>query len=175
MNHEPIDENWIPNRDAGYRLPTLSNSFREKVLSEATDAWTEDPQAAVIPFWTMPALRLAACMTLAYFIVSFAHYGDQYSLARWQPSSPSIHPSPSQESNDQWSEIHPGLMKIRKVAASSSQRGAPEDLIFYIQRLRESVNDTNVPATGSRHNSTEIFLNPRLRNPLANSPEILKS
>ena len=175
MNHEPNDENWIPDKKAGYQIPAPSASLREKVLGEASRAWTEDTQTEEVQLWTMPLLRLAASITIAALIVIFAHMGDQYSLARWQPSNQSVISSPNTESSDQWSELHPELMRIRDVAASSPIRIEPKDLMLHLQRLRESVENVDSSTTHGRRHSTEIFLNPRLKDQIITPPEILKS
>ena len=175
MNDDPIDKNWIPNRDAGYRLPAPSASLREKILREASQAWEEDTQDSTILFWTMPTLRLAASITVAGLLVFFAHLGDDYSLARWQPSSQTTIYSQDADSYDQWSELQPGLMRIRKVAASSSNRAGSKDLMLYLQRLRESVDNTASPAVGDRHHSTETFRDPGLWDHFINPPETLES
>jgi len=175
MNQEPLDEDWIPDRNAGYRLPTPSVSLREKILREATLAWEEGMQAPVANVWLMPVLRLAASITIAVLIVSFANLGDQYSLAHWQPSTPATISSEETDSFDQLPEIHPMLMRIRRVASSSKSRGSSKDIILYLQRLRESVDDTNSPAVHDLHHPTETFINPWHGNQFINLPKTLES
>ena len=132
-------------------------------------------QATTTIVWMAPMLRLAASITVAALIVVFAHLGDQYSLARWQSSNQiSISPQDS-DSHDQWLEFHPELIRIRHVTAFSPKRIEPKDLILYLQRLRESVENVDSPTTHGRRHSTEIFLHPRLRDQIITPLEILNS
>lgn len=175
MKDEKIDEDWIPNRDSGYTLPEPSEFLREKILSDASNAWTEDLKEGSNITWVIPALRLAASITISILIVSFANRQSQHTLAHLQSTITPTIPSENLDSYDQWIEQSSSLMKIRKVAISSRNQGTPKDLILYMQRLREITEDTIPSLPPIRPHSTKIQFSPWQLNHFNNPPTSLQS
>ena len=175
MKHEPIDKNWVPDKKAGYQVPAPSEFLREKILSEASNVWDEDLKVESNNTWMMPALRLAASITIAMLIVSFANKQSQHSLTLLQSSKPTTKNTENTKSNDQWFEHPFSPMRIRKVAISSRNQGTPKDLILHMQQLRNAVEDTTPNTTPTRRHSTEILIQPWQLNHLNNTSTTLLS